>query len=253
MPTITSGRAKIRRFGAPAPGRRGVRQLTNSRTIGAARRRDRQRLAGIGRRAGRFRIIGTGGIERLADPFLELALADRGAFAAGARLDQPEPRLRRLLAHQGLQADRVAQAGEAALAERRRHGSPRRARRAASASPRAADRRRPRRICGAARRAARRSRRHRSSGLGADASAASTRRLSLTLTIARSMNRRRCATAAPAPRTSPLPGIEYRASARPCRNADRGRAARCVRCAPRPAARRRRPPSWSRRRRRGCR
>ena len=55
--------------------------------------------------------------KRLADALFELALADQGALAAGAGLDQPKRHLRRLLAHQGLQADRVAQSGEAALAQ----------------------------------------------------------------------------------------------------------------------------------------
>src|SRR5205823_220870 len=54
---------------------------------------------------------------RLADPFLELAPADWRAFAGGACLYEPQTGLGRLLAHQGLEPDRVAQTGKAVLAE----------------------------------------------------------------------------------------------------------------------------------------
>jgi hypothetical protein len=53
----------------------------------------------------------------LADALLELAFADQRAPAGGAGIDQPDVDLRRLLAHHRLQADRIAQSGEAALAK----------------------------------------------------------------------------------------------------------------------------------------
>ena len=46
-----------------------------------------QRLAGIGRCPGAFRIVRNAGVESLGDPVLKLALADQGALAGGAGLD----------------------------------------------------------------------------------------------------------------------------------------------------------------------
>ena len=88
----------------------------NSSHDRALRHGQGQRLAGIGRCPRGFRIVRKARVERLGDPLLELALADQSALAGGAGLDQPEANLRRLVPHQGLQSDRVAQAGEAALA-----------------------------------------------------------------------------------------------------------------------------------------
>ena len=73
-------------------------------------------MAGIGRRPGGFWIVRKACVERLGDPLLELAFANQGAVTGSPGLDQPEANLRRLVPHQGLQSDRVAQAGEAALA-----------------------------------------------------------------------------------------------------------------------------------------
>ena len=56
-------------------------------------------------------------VERLADRFFELGLADPGALGGGARIDQQHLALRRMLAQQGLQPDRIAQPGQTALAD----------------------------------------------------------------------------------------------------------------------------------------
>src|SRR5262249_49489967 len=77
---------------------------------------ERHRLAGIGRRPRGFWIVRKAGVEGLGNTLLELALADQGAFTGSAGLDEPEANLRRLVSHQGLQPDRIAQTGEAALA-----------------------------------------------------------------------------------------------------------------------------------------
>src|SRR5262249_27963236 len=69
---------------------------------GTAGRGDWWRLPGIGGCTGGFGVVGKPRIERLADPLLELAFTDQSALAAGPRLDQPEPSLCRLFAHQGL-------------------------------------------------------------------------------------------------------------------------------------------------------
>ena len=54
----------------------------------AARRGERNGLAGIGRRGGRFHVMRQRDVERLADRFFELGLADPGALGGGARIDQ---------------------------------------------------------------------------------------------------------------------------------------------------------------------